>query len=157
MLCCSTNAIATIALCSTANFLLLLLLAQHQLPAFEQAAALMTQASATAVVRVALVLLACWLSGAMGDDVKQQATQLPKWLSTRGRHIIDGSTGERFKLRCASWSGAQEKWYVPSGLWAQHRSVIAGKVRPSQQFTNSFQGRGLQQLLVGQSIVLVTH
>lgn len=56
---------------------------------------------------------------------KQQA---PKSLSTKGRLIIDPKTGKRFKLRCASWSGAQEKWYVPNGLWAQHRDVISKQV-----------------------------
>jgi hypothetical protein len=56
---------------------------------------------------------------------KQQA---PKSLSTRRRLIIDPSTGNRFKLRCASWSGAQEKWYVPNGLWVQHRDVISKQV-----------------------------
>jgi endoglucanase len=46
-------------------------------------------------------------------------------LSTRGRIFVD-TTGARVRLRCASWSGMQEKWYVPSGLWARHRRVIAG-------------------------------
>lgn len=55
------------------------------------------------------------------------STKPPAWLSTKGRNIIDGSTKQVYKLRCASWSGAQEKWYVPSGLWAQHRSSIAQK------------------------------
>lgn len=36
---------------------------------------------------------------------------------------------QRFKLRCASWSGAQEAGYVPSGLWAAHRSEIAAQAR----------------------------
>lgn len=57
------------------------------------------------------------------------STKSPVWLSTQGRHIIDGHTKQVYKLRCASWSGAQEKWYVASGLWAQHRSAIAQKVR----------------------------
>jgi hypothetical protein len=60
--------------------------------------------------------------------VNSTSQQAPKSLSTKGRLIIDPSTGKRFKLRCASWSGAQEKWYVPNGLWAQHRDVITKQV-----------------------------
>lgn len=52
----------------------------------------------------------------------------PMPLRTQGRYIVD-SNGKRVRLKCASWSGAQEKWYVPSGLWAQHRSTIAGMAR----------------------------
>lgn len=50
-------------------------------------------------------------------------------LKTQGRHIVDAATGQRFKLRCASWSGAQEKGYVPNGLDKQPRTLIAAKVR----------------------------
>jgi hypothetical protein len=57
---------------------------------------------------------------------QQQPRQLPPLpLSTRGRHIVDAA-GRRVKLRCVSWSGGQEAWFVPSGLWAQHRRSIAG-------------------------------
>jgi hypothetical protein len=49
-------------------------------------------------------------------------------LTTRGRHIIIKATGERFKLRCASWSGGQERHGIPAGMWAQHRSAIATQV-----------------------------
>lgn len=62
------------------------------------------------------------------SDNKSPAAAAPRWLSTRGRHIIDAGTGERFKLRCGSWSGAQEAHYVPNGLWAQPASVIAQQV-----------------------------
>jgi hypothetical protein len=49
-------------------------------------------------------------------------------LHTAGRNFVD-ATGARVRLRCASWSGAQEKWFVPSGLWAQPRRVIARMAR----------------------------
>lgn len=65
-----------------------------------------------------LLLLAACRSGA-------HAAQLPPLpLSTRGRHIVD-ARGARVRLRCASWSGAQEKFMVPSGLWARDRVAIA--------------------------------
>ncbi|KAI8465570.1 MAG: glycoside hydrolase superfamily [Monoraphidium minutum] len=47
-------------------------------------------------------------------------------LHARGRDIVD-SAGRRVRLRCASWSGGQEKWYVPSGMWARPRAAIARK------------------------------
>jgi hypothetical protein len=45
-------------------------------------------------------------------------------LRTRGRDIVDAA-GARARLRCASWSGGQEAWGVPSGLWARPARDIA--------------------------------
>ncbi|GBF94600.1 endoglucanase e1 [Raphidocelis subcapitata] len=57
------------------------------------------------------------------------APQLPPLpLRTSGRSIVD-QKGARVRLRCASWSGGQERWFVPSGLWAQPRGTIAALAR----------------------------
>lgn len=52
----------------------------------------------------------------------RQLPPLP--LRAEGRWIVN-ARNERFKLACVSWSGAQERWFVPSGLWAAHRDDIA--------------------------------
>ena len=52
-------------------------------------------------------------------------------LHTHGRYFFD-ARGARVRLRCASWSGMQEKWFVPAGLWVQHRRTIAGMARKAR-------------------------
>lgn len=52
-------------------------------------------------------------------------------LHTRGRYFYD-ARGARVRLRCASWSGMQERWFVPSGMWAQDRSAIARMARKAR-------------------------
>lgn len=94
----------------------------------------LSQAGSTAAVSAAVPLAAgpaqtaAAVSAKASSSNKLPAAAAPRWLSTRGRHIIDAATGERSKLRCGSWSGAQEAHYVPNGLWAQPRSVIAQQV-----------------------------
>lgn len=82
-----------------------------------------------------MALLLCQESKFSAHGLRQQShaklapavapTLPPLPLSTAGRHIVDAS-GRRLKLRCVSWSGGQEAWFAPSGLWAQHQRVIAG-------------------------------
>jgi hypothetical protein len=52
-------------------------------------------------------------------------------LRTSGRWLVDAA-GARVRLRCASWSGAQEAWFVPSGLWAARRATIARSARAAR-------------------------
>ena len=64
------------------------------------------------------------------DPAKQVATVASQPFGTVGRDIV-GANGVRLRLKCASWSGGQEKWYAPSGLWAQNRKVIASMAKQS--------------------------
>lgn len=69
-----------------------------------------------------LALLACQLPLQLhAASVGTGLLQLP--LKTKGKHIVDAKD-KRFKLQCVSWSGAQEKWFVPSGLWQQPVNTI---------------------------------
>jgi aryl-phospho-beta-D-glucosidase BglC (GH1 family) len=68
-----------------------------------------------------LSLLACQLSTKLHAASVGERVKLP--LKTKGQHIVDAGS-KRFKLQCVSWSGAQEKWFVPSGLWQQPASTI---------------------------------
>jgi len=45
-------------------------------------------------------------------------------LRSSGRSIVRND-GTRLKLRCVSWSGAQEKWFAPNGLHQQPVSKLA--------------------------------
>lgn len=49
-------------------------------------------------------------------------------LRTKGKHIVD-QHGKRFKLHSVNWYGASDELFVPGGLDAQHRNVIAQTIK----------------------------
>jgi len=58
-----------------------------------------------------LLLLSCWACQAH--------------LSTNGVHIVNGTTGERVRLKCVNWYGAHQEPLVPGGLEVTSADNIA--------------------------------
>ena len=74
----------------------------------------------------ALLLLVAVVHAAVGrHDYRVQADQLP--LSVKGRYVVD-SSGNRVKLGCVNWYGAEELDFVVGGLQWQSISSISSLI-----------------------------